>query len=90
MTYKRNTWREEKIQPGVGDGSQARTRLKASKDMCLAGKTDGSRVLSCDKLLSAQQKQSLFSRMASKTRQAAEISDTDYLSCAIRACVRGA
>ena len=50
---------------------------KVSKDMRLARKADGSRLFSGDHFLSAQQIQSFFSRMASKTRHAAGISDTD-------------
>ena len=48
---------------------------RVSKDMRFAKKADGSRLFSSNEFLSAQQIQSFFSRMASKLRQAAGISD---------------
>ena len=50
---------------------------RVAKDMCFARKADGSRLFSSNEFLSAQQIQSFFSRMASKLRQVAGISDLD-------------
>ena len=50
---------------------------RVAKDMRFARKADGSRLFSSKEFLSAQQIQSFFSRMASKLRQVAGISDLD-------------
>ena len=67
---------EEKFNLGQETGHKQDPK-KVLKDMRLARKADGSRLFSGDEFLSAQQIQSFFSRMASKTRNAAEMSDTD-------------
>lgn len=67
---------EEKFNLGQETGHKQDPE-KVSKDMRLARKADGSRLFSGDEFLSAQQIQSFFSRMASKTRNAAETSDAD-------------
>ena len=67
---------EEKFNLGQETGHK-QDPDKVSKDMRLARKADGSRLFSFDEFLSAQQIQSFFSRMAYKTRNAAEASDTD-------------
>jgi len=67
---------EEKFNLGQETGHKQDPE-KVSKDMRLAKKADGSRLFSSDEFLSAQQIRSFFSRMASKTRHAAGMSDTD-------------
>ena len=67
---------EEKFNLGQDTGHKQDPE-KVSKDMRLARKADGSRLFSGDEFLSAQQIQSFFSRMASKTRYAAAMNDTD-------------
>ena len=67
---------EEKFNLGQETGYKQDPE-KVSKDMRLARKVDGSRLFSADEFLSAQQIHSFFSRMTSKMRHAAGMSDTD-------------
>ena len=67
---------EEKFNLGLEMGHKQDPE-RVAKDMRLARKADGSRLFSGDEFLSAQQIQSFFSRMASKTRHATGMSDTD-------------